>query len=152
MATLTDNKNYLASDSFKVVISRKDYPNLEYFCTSVMHADVNVGEAPSPVPRLEHYVPGDRMALGTITCSVILDENMNSYKEIYGWCESLINGGAEDTADITLQILSSKNNITTSIHYRDAFPTSVSNLQFTTSTNEYITFDVTFRMSYFDIE
>ena len=151
MATLTSNKNYLSSESFKLAISRKDYPNLEYFCNAVSHPDVTIGEALLPMPRHEVHVPGDRMSVGIVTCTIIIDEDMNAYKEVYGWCKNIIDGNPDDIADVSLQILSSKNNVINTIVYKDAFPTSVSNLQFTTSTNEYITFDVTFRMSNFDI-
>jgi hypothetical protein len=148
---LTANKNYLSSESFRLVISRTDYPNLEYFCNSAMHPDVSVGESTTPNARLDHFSPGDKMTMGTLTCSIILDEDMESYKEVFKWCENIVNGKTNDTADLALQILSSKNNVLNTINYIDAFPTNVSNLQFTTNTNEYITFDVTFRMRYFTI-
>jgi len=148
---LTANKNYLSSESFRLAISRKDYPNLEYFCNSVMHPDVSIGETQIPRSRLDHFEPGDKMTMGSVTCTIIVDEDMESYKEIFKWCENIVNGNTNDTADLTLQILSSKNNVLNTITYVDAYPTNVSNLQFTTTTNEYITFDVTFRMRYFTI-
>ena len=148
---ITANKNYLSSEAFRLVISRTDYPNLEYFCNSVMHPDVSVGETTTAMARLDHFTPGDKMTMGTLTCTIIVDEDMESYKEVFKWCENIVNGNTNDTADIALQVLSSKNNVLNTITYVDAFPTNVSNLQFTTNTNEYITFDVTFRMSYFTI-
>ena len=37
MANLTTNFNYLQPTSFKLVIDRKNYPNLEFFCQSFVH-------------------------------------------------------------------------------------------------------------------
>jgi len=37
MADLTTNLNYLQPTSFKLVIDRENYPNLEYFCQNFTH-------------------------------------------------------------------------------------------------------------------
>ena len=37
MAELTTNKNYLQPTGFRVIISRQNYPNLEYFAQGVTH-------------------------------------------------------------------------------------------------------------------
>ena len=56
-------------------------------------------------------------------------------------------------SDIMLSILSSHNNKTKQISYKECVPTSLGDIQFesTATGTEFITFGVTFRFSYFDL-
>jgi len=56
-------------------------------------------------------------------------------------------------ADITLSILSSHNNLTNQFRYIDAIPTSLGDIVFesTATGTEYISFNATFRFSYFEM-
>ncbi len=56
-------------------------------------------------------------------------------------------------ADITLSILSSHNNQTKQIRYLDAVPTSLGDINFesTASGSEFITFNASFRFTYFEL-
>ena len=61
MADLTENFNYLQPTSFKLVIDRKNFPNLEFFCQQVTHpGNTNkkkliIPSAEIPVRRMQRY-------------------------------------------------------------------------------------------------
>ena len=127
---LTTNLNYLQPTGFKILIDRAKYPNLEYFCQSVDHPSVSANPVELPIRRITGVpLPGDKLTHSEIGFNIILDEEMTGYNEMYNWLQRLVNEGqvgpsGRDTkfptfADITLMILSSHNNATQKIRYRD---------------------------------
>ena len=167
MATLTENFNYLQPTSFKLIIDRKNYPNLEFFCQQVTHPGLLVPAAEMPVRRMQSIpFPGESLTINELSCIILLDENLDSYNEMYNWIlrnqstnmgkVSKLNRGNANIpteADITLSILSSHNNLTKQVKYVDAIPTSLGDINFesTASGQEFITFASTFRFSYFEL-
>lgn len=168
MANLTENFNYLQPTSFKLVIDRRNYPNLEFFCQSITHPGMIINPVELGIPRLAGLpIPGESLTFNELSTNVILDENLESYSEMYNWILRLINsnlgsGGrgsvATDSntptyADITLSILSSHNNQTKQVRYIDCIPTALGDIQFesTADGQTFITFAATFRFNYFKL-
>ena len=133
MSSLTENFNYLQPTSFKLVIDRKNFPNLEFFCQQVTHPGLLIPSAEVPVRRMQSIpLPGESLTINELSAEILLDENMESYTEMYSWI--LRNQHTNlDThtamqrkekpptyADITLSILSSHNNTTVQVRYVDA--------------------------------
>ena len=120
MANLTSNMNYLAPTSFKLVIDRKNYPNLEFFAQTINHPGASVSAAELPYSRLGSVaLAGDKLTFGELSATIILDEDMNSYTEMYNWLRRMVeqNRNAPSNltkipteADITISILTSHNN------------------------------------------
>ena len=162
MAELTSNKNYLQPTGFRVIISRQDYPNLEYFAQGVSHPGSTVPPLELGTPRITSIpLAGDKITYGSLNADIILDENMTSYKEMQDWLENTINlNQSSNTAesfnpyrDITVSILTSHNNANVQIRYKDCIPTNISAIQLTanTSTVQFLTFNVEFRFSSFEL-
>lgn len=162
MAELTTNKNYLQPTGFRVIISRQDYPNLEYFAQGVSHPGSTVSPLELGTPRITSIpLAGDKITYGSLTMDIILDEDMRSYKEMQGWLEDTINLNQTSNAessfnpyrDVTVSILTSHNNPNTQILYKDCIPTNISSLQLTanTTTVQFLTFNVEFRFSSFEL-
>tara|TARA_B100001287_G_scaffold252866_1_gene235109 strand:- start:1245 stop:1814 length:570 start_codon:yes stop_codon:yes gene_type:complete len=167
--SLTTNFNYLQPTSFKLIIDRKNFPNLEFFCQNVTHPGLIMPAAEMPVRRLQSIpFPGESLTINELSCNILLDENMESYSEMYNWLrrnqvtdmegQGFMNRGTTrnppTNADITLSILSSHNNLTNQFRYIDAIPTSLGDIQFesTAAGTEFITFTATFRFSYFELK
>lgn len=167
MSTLTNNFNYLQPTSFKLVIDRKNFPNLEFFCQQVTHPGLMIPSAEVPIRRMQSIpFPGESLTINELSVDILLDENMESYTEMYNWV--LRNQHTNlDThtamqrrdkvptfADITLSILSSHNNTTMQVRYVDAMPTSLGDILFqsTDGGQTFITFTATFRFSYFELK
>tara|TARA_S200002703_G_scaffold159911_1_gene175421 strand:- start:6432 stop:6950 length:519 start_codon:yes stop_codon:yes gene_type:complete len=159
--------NYLQPTGFKVLINRKEFPNLQFYAQSVIHPDANLPATETNFSRISS-VPfvGDAVEFGTLQMDVLLDENMNSYRELYNWLttatdtrhvlasESLGRGSAEYKTpsyyDISVGILSSHNNLNRTFTYINAFPTSVGSISLGATVDEqFLTFPVTFRFDYF---
>lgn len=168
MATLTENFNYLQPTSFKLVIDRRNYPNLEFFCQNVTHPGMLMSSVEVPFRRVAGVpVPGDTLTFNELNTNIILDENLTSYNEMFSWIRRLLQtnmgkGGrgniqsdvdAPTYSDITLSILSSHNNLTKQVRYIDCIPTSLGDIQFqsTSGGSDFITFNASFRFNYFEL-
>ena len=168
MATLTENFNYLQPTSFKLVIDRRNYPNLEFFCQNVTHPGMLMNSVEVPFRRVSGVpFPGDTLTFNELNTNIILDENLTSYNEMFSWIRRLLEtnmgkGGrgniqsdvaAPTYSDITLSILSSHNNLTKQVRYIDCIPTSLGDIQFqsTSGGSDFITFNASFRFNYFEL-
>lgn len=166
MPELTDNINLFQPTGFRLLISRKNFPNLQFFAQTVNHPSVTLNSTEVAFPRANIPYPGDKVSFGDLTATILLDEDLNGYQEMYNWMVRLVNeefvsaydatvdSGIEPTFnDITVTALTSHNNINKSIRYVDAVPTTLGDIQFEANNAgvEYITFPVSFRFSYFVI-
>ena len=106
------NINLLQPTSFKLVVERKNFINLEFFCQSVAHPNIDVPAAVVPYSRI-----------GSVSMASLL-------------------------------ILNSNNNTSRKIRYIDCVPTGLGNMvmEATTGDTTQITFPVTFRFSYFELD
>jgi hypothetical protein len=168
MAQLTENFNYLQPTSFKLVLDRRNYPNLEFFCQTITHPGMILNPVELGIPRLAGLpIPGESLTFNELSTNIILDENLKGYEEMYNWILRLVNtnigsGGRGSIytdkdvptyADITLSILSSHNNQTKQVRYLDCIPTSLGDIQFesTSDGQTFITFAASFRFNYFKL-
>ena len=164
MAELTTNINYLQPTAFKLVIDRKKFGNLEYFAQAVNHPSVSVAAADLQYKRVNLHMAGDKLTFGELTATIILDENLSAYIEMYDWMKRLVEQPnqarllqASDefptAVDITVSVLSSKNNQAKQIRYIDCIPTDLGDINFeaTTQDVQYLTFPISFRFSYFEL-
>lgn len=161
---LTSNVNYLQPTGFRISIDRTRYPNLEYFVQEVSHPSMSVNSVPLSVKRLSSVpLVGDKITFGSVEFSILLDEDMTSYREMFDWMQRGVNVGqisAEKRrtaiptySDITLSILSSHNNSIRQITYRDCIPTDLGAITFNSTSGDasYLTFNASFAFSQFEI-
>lgn len=157
----------LQPTSFKLIVDRENYSNLEFFCQSVAHPSLDVPEAPLPYKNIGNIpMPGDKLIFGTLEVIILVDENMNAYTELYNWIQRTVqtknvpafkikpDGVPPTVCDMTLLMLTSHNNVSRQIKYRDCVPTALGNMTMEATTGDTvpITLPVTFRFSYFDFE
>jgi len=165
---ITTNFNYLQPTSFKLVIDRTNYPNLEFFVQDFTHAGVIMNAADLSYKKIS-AIPfiGDKLTYNEMLANIILDEDMKSYREMHSWMRRILdqdNITALDRftnntqrppsqSDITLSVLSSSNNPIVRIRYKDCIPVALTDIAFnsTTGGTDYITFGASFRFTYFDI-
>ena len=108
---------------------------------------------------------GDKLTFNELSANIILDEDMKGYAEMYTWIRRIVDTNPTDQlartntqvphyADITLHILSSHNNTTKQVKYLECVPTSLSDIQFesTSSGDTFITFAASFRFIYFELQ
>lgn len=166
---LTTNFNYLQPTGFKLVIDRKNYPNLEFFCQDFTHAGVIMNSADIGYKKIA-AIPfiGDKLTYNEMLANIILDEDMKSYIEMHNWMRRILDQDnvtpldrfknatqrPPSQSDITLSILNSANNAVVQITYRDSIPVALTDIQFqaTGGAESFLTFGASFRFTYFDIK
>ena len=136
MASLTEqpkNINPLADVQFKFDVSA--LPNTSFFIQTVNLPGVSLEGAGIGVPQLQNF----SRHTGVITyeplsVTFMIDEYLKNWQEIYEW----ITGDEGKYTTAVLTIVSSSMNPTLEIHFKDIFPTSLSEIPFNSTTTDPI--------------
>ena len=171
------NRNYMSPLGFKLILTKT--PKVDFLCQSANIPQISMGTAVQPSYLKDIAVPGDKVLYDDLTVRFLVDEKMENYLSIYKWMTGLgypenvgqfrqlkkddirTNASASDDgdpryfefSDATLQILSSNYRPSVLINFKDAFPVSLSTLEFDVSQRDYnfFTASVTFKYTIFDI-
>ena len=146
------NTNLLSLTGFKLAIESSEFKNTEYFAVSASFPSISLPEVQTSFRNQQAFVPGDKLAYDPITIRVAIDENLNTYNEMFGWLLHNTKSDALKTYDMSLSFITSHNNISRVIRLVDAFPTNLGGVEFNvqSSETEYAFVDVTFRYDYFE--
>lgn len=147
--TLTNNKNLLPiSSGFKMVLASA--PNTAYFCQSITLPAMVNGETTVSRPLVDAHVPGPKTSYDPLQITMFVSENMDNYLEMMDW---IVNQNSLQD-DIRFMIVNSKNNVNRTVVFKNAFPTQMGSITFSTQDADiaYATVDVTFRYDYFTLE
>jgi len=152
MAKLTTNFNFLSPTGFRLTINRNRFANVEYFITGFTIPSVTMGEAAQGFRGHTSFLAGDAIGYDSLSLRFAIDEDMKNYTEIFDWMVKNREVGL-DFSDMILTVLSNHNNGNKEFQFQDAFPTSLSGVEFTTQATdvEYLQADVSFRYSEFRI-
>lgn len=149
--------NYILPNAFRLIIEDRAFRNIQFTIQEVSIPEISVEGAGFESPTRHLSVVGDKIQYELFNIKFIVDEELRNYKEIHDWILAYI---LEDdtpknrkTRDMRLLVLNSHNNISREFHFVNAFPTSLSSLDFksTASDAEYLTADVSFAYAYFKI-
>jgi hypothetical protein len=152
------NKSFLSNNKFQFVITR--LPNVEFFVQSANLPAMTLLNTDTQTPFTRISVPGNILIFDPLTVTYIMDENMQSWFEIYNWITQLGNPtnrnkignltqlpGAINsiTSDATLTINTNSNNPNIRITFKDLYPTELSGVQFTSiEGQDFLTASITF--------
>ena len=83
-STGMNNLNYLQPTSFKLNIDHSKFANTQFFCQTILHPGLTMNSIEVPFKRISS-VPfaGDKLTFSELTVIIIVDENLNSYTELY---------------------------------------------------------------------
>ena len=171
------NRNYMSPLGFKLVLTKT--PKVDFLCQSANIPQISMGTAIQPTYLKDIPVPGDKVLYDDLTVRFLVDEKMENYLSIYKWITGLgfpecigqfqqlkkddirTNAAASDDgdpryfefSDATLQVLNSNYRPSVLINFVDAFPVSLSTLDFDVTTRDYAYFtaEVTFKYTIFSI-
>jgi len=176
-ANQPSTKSFLSPLGFKFVI--KKTPHINYFVQAVSLPSISLNRSEIPTPFVKLPYAGDHVDFSDLTVTFKVDEDLKNYLEIYNWITSIgfpdsfdqyktideirrskntgnvpAMSGQGVYSDATLTILSSAMNPIHNITFINAFPTSVSELEFTTTDSDvnYLTSTVTFAYQKYNIE
>ena len=136
MTSLTDqpkNINPLADVQFKFEIAI--LPNTSFFVQSCNLPGVTLEAQTVGAPRIQNF----SRYTGVVTyepldITFMIDEYLKNWQEIYGW----MIGPEDKYTSAVLTIVSSSMNPTLEIHFKDIFPTSLSEIPFNSTTTDPI--------------
>ena len=171
------NRNYMSPLGFKLILTKT--PKVDFLCQSANIPQISMGTAVQPSYLKDIAVPGDKVLYDDLRVRFLVDEQMENYLSIYNWMTGLgypenagqfrqlkkddlrTDASVSDDADpryfefsdATLQILSSNYKPSVLVNFKDAFPTTLSTLDFDVSTRDYAYFtaEVSFKYTIFTI-
>ena len=166
---IPDNLNYLSNISVRLTM--QDAPNLTWFCQAVNVPGVSIDAIDFQTPYLNIPQAGAKVTFEELSVRFIVDEHLKNWTEIY---DRIIATGlteghekyrllkASDTlhprggivSTIVLTVLTSAMNPQMEFHFYDAFPISVSSLDFDSAAGdlEYFTATAGFRYTNYEIK
>ena len=171
------NRNYMSPVGFKLILTKT--PKVDFLCQSANIPQISMGTAIQPTYLKDIAVPGDKVLYDDLRVRFLVDEQMENYLSIYNWMTGLgypenagqfrqlkkddlrTDASVSDDADpryfefsdATLQFLSSNYKPSVLVNFKDAFPTTLSTLDFDVSTRDYAYFtaEVSFKYTIFTI-
>ena len=171
------NRNYMSPVGFKLILTKT--PKVDFLCQSANIPQISMGTAIQPSYLKDIPVPGDKVLYDDLSVRFLVDEKMENYLAIYKWITGLgypenlgqynqlkkddirTDASATDDADpryfefsdATLQVLNSNYRPSILVNFKDAFPTSLSTLDFDVTTRDYnyFTAEVSFKYTIFNI-
>jgi len=162
MATLL-SPNFLQPTGFKLVIDRAQFGNFEFFASNITHPSIDISETVQAFRGTDAKFPGDKIMYSQMQADILIDEDMKVYEELHSWMlrtqqkainatDTLVGSTLKTEYDIQMIILTSHSNQVRSFKYKDAFPTSLGTVNFTSTTGsiQAITVPVTFSYTQFD--
>lgn len=164
-----ENRNFLSPAGFQFILEKDR--NVDFFCTKANVPDLTLGVANQPSYNKMIDVPGDIIEFGDLTIEFLVDEDLKNYLAIHDWIRGLgfpnspqdfKNLITDDNkqkdlkyqfSDATLLILNSSNNINFQVQFRDAYPYSLTGLDFDAGIDgeEFFTSTVSFKYTIYNI-
>ena len=171
------NRNYMSPLGFKLILTKT--PKVDFLCQSANIPSISMGTAVQPTYLKDIPVPGDKVLYDDLNVRFLVDEKMENYLAIHKWITGLgypeslgqydqlkkddnrTDAIVEDQgdpryfnySDATLQVLNSNYKPSVLINFKDAFPISLSTLDFDVTTRDYnyFTAEVTFKYTIYNI-
>jgi len=164
------NTNLLQPTKYILVFDR--ISTTQYFCQSLNIPGISLGEVTTNTPLMDIYSPGNKLSYNEFNINFIVDEQLESWKQLYNWFQSIASPQGFDErnrltelqnqytpttrfknfSDSTLTILSALNNPILKVNFINMFPVSLSDITFDTSqsADDIITTSASFRYEYFE--
>ena len=144
----------------KYLLEFKRINTITYFLQSVNVPSIKLGEVIRTTPFLDMYSPGTKLDYSTLDIEFIVDEELETWKNLYNWFVSIADPDgyekrtykaelqrSEHFSDATLTVLSNLNNPVLRINFRNLFPISMGDINFDTrlSADNIMTISASFR-------
>ncbi len=173
-ATVLDNQptnvNLLAPQKFNFIV--KKLPHVNFWLQQVNIPSIKINPTAHPTPFVKIPYSGDQVQYEPLNITFKLDEDMENYMELHNWLRGLAfpesfsehaelvaegeqpGGGEGIFSDISLMILTNLSNPNIEITFRDAFPVSLSEIRFDTTSDDIKFLDgaASFRYTLFDVK
>ena len=173
-----ENRNFLSPIGFQFTIDRMR--GVDFFCQSANIPAMQLGSADTGTRLNKLRNPGDEMQYEDLFLRFLVDENMKNWYQVANWMREIstpysttefrynrgnipsvnkreagvdyATANNQWRCDCSLLILSSNYRVVSEVVFRDAWPTSLSTLNFDASSSDinYFTAEVGLRYNYYD--
>ncbi len=173
-----ENRNFLSPIGFKFTIDRMR--GVEFFCQSASIPSISLGSADVGTRLNKIKNPGDELQYEDLFLRFLVDENMKNWYQVHDWMREIstpystkefkynrgdiksinkreatydyASANNQWRCDCSLFILSSNYRVVSEIIVRDAWPSSLSTLNFDAATPDinYFTAEVSLKYNYYD--
>jgi len=161
------NKNFLSPLNFVFQIKRA--PHVNFFIQEVNLPSLSIQFPIQQNPFVNIPLSGEHIDFGSLKVSFKVDEDLQNWFEVHNWIRELgfpdnfseysnlstatPTSGAGITSDISLVILNQIKNPTFEVTFRNAFPVSLSDLNFKSTDTDvnYITASAEFKYILYDV-
>ena len=154
-SVVNEAMSYANGISFRLAIDKLKFPNVEYTVQTLALPDLSATGALLNTPQRNITMAPDKIDYSPFEMTFLVDEYLTNYIEIHDWMLGLVKeaevSNVQKTRDLTLQVLTSHNNVAKEIVFVNAYPTNLSSLPFDTTITDtnYLVANVTFNYSYF---
>ena len=151
MTSLTDqpkNINPLADVQFRFDVAA--IPKTSFFIQTVNLPSITLEGAPVAVPQLQNFTRHTGIiTYEPLNVTFMIDEYLKNWQEVFEWMTSKEN----KYTSAVLTVLSSSMNPTMEFHFKDIFPTSLSEVSFDSTTTDptYQVATVTFNYTQYTV-
>lgn len=161
-----NNLSFLANNKYEFVIER--LPNFQFFVQGINMPTITLGDTVTASPWVDLHTPSNKLIFEQLTMTYAIDEDMQSWFDLYTWMVNLGNPESLDKtgvltrdpgrpnsvmSDATLFIKTNSNNPNIKVTFVDIFPVDLTGFQLSSSEGQdFQTSTVTFSYSYFQIE
>jgi hypothetical protein len=156
--------NFLQNIEFQVTVEK--LPNVEFFVQKINIPGITMSPVETSTPYNKIYQAGDKLSYSELSLSFIIDENMDSYIEIFNWLTSatapqsfgqykgLPKERKSLETDISILVLNSHKNLSLTFNFKNCFPVSLGEVSLDTTQTDIAYPDCTvgFQYDYFTIE
>ena len=165
---IPENLNYLSNISFRLTM--QDAPSLTWFCQAANVPGVSLEAIDVPTPYVTVPYSGAKVNFEELSVRFIVDEHLKNWTEIYdrvialGLAEghekyrllkakSNLTSRGGTVSTVVLSVLTSAMNSQMEFHFYEAFPISISSLEFDSAAAdlEYFTATATFQYTNYEI-
>lgn len=133
----------LQANFFK--LSFPKIPHVEFWANTVHIPDLTFGWAAQPTRIHDLKVPGEKLTMSNLSATILVDEQLETYNEIYTWMFNIsVNGLAQESVTDCLIMVPGESN--KRWHFYDVFPVGMSG--FTASATESTARPVTINVEF----
>lgn len=159
------NLSFLANNKYEFVIER--LPNFTFFIQGVVMPSITMDPVQTNSPYTAVYNPGNQLRYEQLQITYAVDEDMQSWFDIYTWMTNLGNptsldklgtltkvAGKENSvvSDASLLIKTNANNNNIDVKFYDLFPIELTGFSLSTSEGQdFQTTTATFAYTYMEV-
>ncbi len=154
---MNDNINTSKATNYVFKIGHPRLEKVEFYCQRASIPGLQLGSMEQPWQSGMMAMPGDSLTFGELSLTILLDEDLKSFRELYAYIMERKDPHAntynpQDTVQSYLFVTTNKNNIRFKFTFYNCWVSDIGGLEFGVESEDVQTMDVTLKMDYYRFE